>query len=46
MTPWPDTLPDALCDLNGELTPLREARVSVLDRGFLFGDGVYEAMPV
>jgi D-alanine transaminase len=26
--------------------PLEEARVSVLDRGFLFGDGVYELMPV
>lgn len=39
-------LPNALCDLNGELLPLSEARVSVLDRGFLFGDGVYEAMPV
>ena len=39
-------LPDALCDLNGELLPLNEAKVSVLDRGFLFGDGVYEAIPV
>ena len=39
-------LPDALCDLNGELLPLNQAKVSVLDRGFLFGDGVYEAMPV
>ena len=40
------TLPDTLCDLNGELQPLNQAKVSVLDRGFLFGDGVYEAMPV
>ena len=40
------SLPDTLCDLNGELQPLNEAKVSVLDRGFLFGDGVYEAMPV
>jgi D-alanine transaminase len=39
-------LPDTLCDLNGDLLPLNEAKVSVLDRGFLFGDGVYEAMPV
>ena len=39
-------LSDALCDLNGELLPLSQARVSVLDRGFLFGDGVYEAIPV
>ena len=28
--------------LNGEFLPLSEARISVLDRGFLFGDGVYE----
>lgn len=40
------TLPDTLCDLNGELQPLNQAKVSVLDRGFLFGDGVYEAVPV
>nr|VFK23447.1 MAG: D-alanine transaminase [Candidatus Kentron sp. MB]VFK27844.1 MAG: D-alanine transaminase [Candidatus Kentron sp. MB]VFK74439.1 MAG: D-alanine transaminase [Candidatus Kentron sp. MB] len=32
--------------LNGVYTPLEEARVSVLDRGFLFGDGVYEVLPV
>lgn len=32
--------------LNGEYIPLGEARVSVLDRGFLFGDGVYEVIPV
>ena len=32
--------------LNGEFLPLAEARVSVLDRGFLFGDGVYEVIPV
>ena len=32
--------------LNGVITPLAEARVSVLDRGFLFGDGVYEMVPV
>jgi D-alanine transaminase len=31
--------------LNGEFLPLGEARVSVLDRGFLFGDGVYEVIP-
>lgn len=31
--------------LNGEYLPLSEAKVSVLDRGFLFGDGVYEVMP-
>lgn len=32
--------------LNGEFLPLDQARVSVLDRGFLFGDGVYEVIPV
>jgi D-alanine transaminase len=32
--------------LNGEYLPLREARISPLDRGFLYSDGVYEVMPV
>lgn len=32
--------------LNGEFMPISEAKVSVLDRGFLFGDGVYEVIPV
>lgn len=32
--------------LNGEFLPLDQARVSVLDRGFIFGDGVYEVIPV
>jgi D-alanine transaminase len=39
-------LPDTLCYLNGDYTPLNEARISVLDRGFLFGDGVYDVAPV
>ena len=39
-------LPDTLCHLNGRLLPLRDATVSVLDRGFLFGDGIYEVIPV
>jgi D-alanine transaminase len=39
-------LPDLTCYLNGEYQPLREARISPMDRGFLFGDGIYEAMPV
>ena len=34
------------CFLNGEFMPLAAAKVSVLDRGFLFGDGVYEVIPV
>lgn len=32
--------------LNGEWQPLSDAKVSVLDRGFLFADGVYEVVPV
>jgi D-alanine transaminase len=39
-------LPDTLCYLNGEYQPLNEAKVSVLDRGFVFGDGIYEVVPV
>lgn len=31
--------------LNGEYLPLNEAKISVLDRGFIFGDGVYEVIP-
>lgn len=38
-------LPDSLCFLDGTYGPLRDARVSVLDRGFIFGDGVYEVLP-
>lgn len=38
-------LPESLCYLNGEYTRLCDAKVSVLDRGFIFGDGVYEAIP-
>ncbi|NNJ83747.1 MAG: D-amino acid aminotransferase [Gammaproteobacteria bacterium] len=32
--------------LNGAYGPIEETRISVLDRGFLFGDGVYEVFPV
>jgi D-alanine transaminase len=32
--------------LNGQLLPAEQASVSVLDRGFIFGDGVYELVPV
>ena len=32
--------------LNGSFVPLPDAKVSVLDRGFIFGDGVYELVPV
>jgi D-alanine transaminase len=37
---------DALCFLNGSFQPLSQARVSVLDRGFIFGDGAYDVAPV
>src|SRR4051812_7452456 len=33
------------CYLNGEFTTLPNAKVSVMDRGFIFGDGVYEVVP-
>ena len=46
MTNLPNTLPTTPCYLNGEFTPLNEAKVSVLDRGFIFGDGIYEVVPV
>lgn len=32
--------------LNGDFIPQEEARISVFDRGFIFGDGVYEVLPV
>ncbi len=32
--------------LNGAYKPVEEATISVMDRGFLFGDGVYEVIPV
>src|SRR5919201_3624825 len=32
--------------LNGQFLPLEDAKISVLDRGFIFGDGVYELIPV
>jgi D-alanine transaminase len=37
---------DQLCFLNGEFLPLSQAKISVLDRGFIFGDGIYEVAPV
>jgi D-alanine transaminase len=44
MTELPDG--DRIVYLNGEFTPLRDAKVSVLDRGFVYGDGAYEVVPV
>ena len=32
--------------LNGKYLPIEDAKVSVLDRGFMFGDGIYEVIPV
>jgi D-alanine transaminase len=39
-------LPDTPCYLNGEYLRVCDAKVSVLDRGFVFGDGIYEVVPV
>ncbi len=36
----------ALCHLNGRILPLSEARIDPLDRGFLFGDALYEVVKV
>ena len=38
--------PLPICYLNGEYLPFESARISPFDRGFLFGDGAYEVMPV
>lgn len=39
-------MPLPLVWLDGKLLPLGKARISPLDRGFLFGDGAYEVLPV
>lgn len=39
-------LPELPCYLNGEFTTLPHAKISVMDRGFIFGDGIYEVVPV
>jgi D-alanine transaminase len=39
-------MPLSICYLNGDFLPLAQARVSPLDRAFLFGDAVYEVVPV
>ena len=46
MTHSTQLLPDTPCYLNGEITALKDAKISVMDRGFIFGDGVYEVVPV
>ena len=38
--------PGQIVFLNGEFLPIEQARVPVLDRGFIFGDGIYEVVPV
>ena len=38
--------PEVYCLLNGTRLPISEAKVSVLDRGFLFGDGIYEVLRI
>jgi D-alanine transaminase len=46
MTPMiDDSIPPLPCYLNGGFSTLRDAQVSVLDRGFIFGDGIYEVVP-
>jgi D-alanine transaminase len=39
-------LPELPCYLNGDFTTLPHAKISVMDRGFIFGDGIYEVVPV
>jgi D-alanine transaminase len=42
----PTAFAGQMCWLNGVWTPLAQASVPVLDRGFIFGDGIYEVVPV
>lgn len=42
----PDVDNDSTVYLNGDFIRLGDAKVSVLDRGFIFGDGIYEVVPV
>jgi D-alanine transaminase len=37
---------EAIVHLNGALIPIGDAKISVLDRGFIYGDGAYELVPV
>jgi len=37
---------DLTCYLNGQYQPVSQASVNVMDRGFIFGDGIYEVVPV
>jgi len=40
-----DTISEEIVYLNGDYLPISQACVPVLDRGFIFGDGVYEVIP-
>jgi D-alanine transaminase len=40
-----NNLPALPCFLNGQYTTIDKAQISVMDRGFIFGDGVYEVVP-
>lgn len=44
--PTPAPIEESQININGELVPGDEAHVSVLDRNFLYGDGVFDGMPV
>ena len=47
MTTHPaDSLPPLPCYVSGEITTMPEARISPFDRGFIFGDGVYEGISI
>jgi D-alanine transaminase len=46
LLPAGETVLDQIAYVNGTYVPLSEAKVSVLDRGFLFGDGIYEVAAV
>ena len=41
-----NNIPSTPCYLNGEFMSLNEARIPVMDRGFIFGDGLYEVVPI
>lgn len=42
----PDVDSDSIAYLNGEFVRLGDAKISVLDRGFIFGDSIYDVVPV
>jgi D-alanine transaminase len=46
LNPSPAAAPEPIAFVNGAWVPVSQASVSILDRGFLFADGVYEVVPV